>query len=130
MCHFCCYRSWLLSSNNDLTLKCARCLQGWELFVQQPKKAVLYIFVREGCHFTYYKDRIEPVPQLKEHSGAGLALSPVEQANGLDKIIGYGTISITEIGATAQTMWIELTKGGGRVCMDLQFNEFVDPRAM
>lgn len=100
------------------------------MFVREPETAVLCILVREGCRFTYYKEHITPVPQLKEHSGTGLALSPTEQANGLDKVIGYGTIPMTEVEPTAQTKWIELTKGGGRVCMDLQFNEFVDPRAM
>lgn len=130
-----CFSNWYLVIRsqifaNGLTVSLVYLSQGWELFVQQPKTAVLYIFVREGCHFTYYKDYIKPVPQLKAHSGTGLALSPAEQANGLDKIIGYGTIALADIGPTATTMWIEMTEGGGRIRMDLQFNEFVDPRSV
>lgn len=103
--------------------------QGWELFVRQPKTAVLNIIVREGAYFSYYKDYIPPIPLPQAHSGTGTSISPVRQANRLDKIIGIGSLPLSNLGPRAQTLWVDLTNGGGRVRLDVQFNEFVDPRS-
>lgn len=89
---------------------------------------MLRVKVLEGCYLTYYRDAIAPPNDSATHSGAASTTSPVAQANGLSKIIGYGSIPVSEIGNDATTMWIDLAAGGGRVRMDVQFNEFVDPR--
>lgn len=102
--------------------------QGWELFVRQPKTAILTVVVREGSSFSYYKDYIARMPIPKTHSGSGIVLSPVERANALDNVIGFGTVPVADLGSTAKTIWVELTRGGGRVRMDVQFSEFVDPK--
>lgn len=89
---------------------------------------MLRVRVLEGCYLTYYRDYIAPPTEPTTHSGSAAISSPVERANGLDKIIGYGSIPICDIGTDAKTFWINLTTGGGRVKMDIQSNEFVDPK--
>lgn len=96
--------------------------------MRQPKTAILTVVVREGSSFSYYKDYIARMPIPKTHSGSGIVLSPVERANALDNVIGFGTVPVADLGSTAKTIWVELTRGGGRVRMDVQFSEFVDPK--
>lgn len=103
-------------------------VKGWELFVQQPKTAALRVEVREGCYFSFYRRYIPPLVLPITHSGSGFTQGAVEQANGLDRIIGYGSIPISALGSSARSIWIDLTTGGGRVLMDIQFSEFVNPQ--
>lgn len=89
---------------------------------------MLTVEVREGCPFSYYKDYIAPALPPVTNNMSGSIVSAVAQASKLDGIIGYGSIPIADIGPSAKSVWVELTKGGGRVRLDVQFCEFVDPQ--
>lgn len=102
--------------------------QGWELYVQQPKTGMLRIEVREGSYLSYYPDYITPPPLPATHSGSSLNTSLTKKANRIDTIIGYGIIPISELTSKASSMWVDLTTGGGRIRLDIQYNQFVDPK--
>lgn len=89
---------------------------------------MLRVEVREGCAFAYYREYIAPRPKPTSHSGSTSEINHVQQANGLDRIIGYGTIPISKLEGQAQTLWVDLRTGGGRIKIDVQFSEFVDPK--
>lgn len=96
--------------------------------MEKPKTGMLKVKVLEGCYLTYYRDFLAPPIDSVTHSGAGSMTSLVAKVNSLNRIIGYGSIPISQISGTAASFWIDLTSGGGRVKMDVQFNEFVDPK--
>lgn len=105
-------------------------MQGWELFVEQPKTAMMRIEVHEGCLFSYYRDYLRPPPDPVTHSGTRNVLAVIgETGRGRrDAIIGYGTVPVSELRGVAEGVWIDLSTGGGRVKVDVQFSEFVDPQ--
>lgn len=103
-------------------------MQGWELFVQQPRTAMLHIEVREGCYLAYYRKYIAPLQLPTTHSGTAKQMNPVAKANRIDTVIGYGSVSISDLVEGACSMWVDLTTGGGRIRIDVQFSEFVDPQ--
>lgn len=99
--------------------------------MQQPRTAMLRVEIREGCYFAYYRDYIPPPPEItSSHSGTVQRVDAVKNANRIDTIIGYGNIPVTNLKGPAQGVWVDLTTGGGRVRIDVQFSEFVDPQIL
>jgi len=86
--------------------------------------------VREGCLLSYYRNYIASPPEPATHSGTRAALAPVEgdRGRGIDTVIGFGSVPISDLRGAAEGIWIDLTTGGGRVKVDVQFSEFVDPQ--
>ncbi|KAI0567460.1 EF hand [Gracilaria domingensis] len=101
--------------------------EGWELYVEQPESAVLRVEVREGSRFTFFKGALPPPSQKPVHSGALALQDPNRIVNGRGTLIGYGSLSVSTLSSFAEALWVDLTTGGGRIRLDVQFNEFIDP---
>ena len=102
--------------------------EGWEIYIEQPKTAMLRVEVREASFFTYYPKFISPPALPTTHSGSADEDRNVRKANRTDPIIGYGTIPISGFSGRPASIWIDLTTGGGRIRVDVQYSEFVEPQ--
>lgn len=108
--------------------------EGWELYVEQAKKAQLRVEVKEGSPWAFYRNFVSAPPLLPSHSGVGdESRKTTEQNNkegkeNRDTLIGYGTMAISEMATYAENVCLDLTVGGGRISLEVQFNEFVDAR--
>lgn len=43
------------------------------------------------------------------------------------RLVGRGSIAVSQLSPRPRNLWVDLAFGGGRVNIDAQFNEFVDP---
>lgn len=99
--------------------------------MQQPITAYLRVTVREGSPFAFYRDYLSApsLPARSSHSGSADDEKPeTKDAVEEDTIIGYGTLAMSQISTGSKNIWVDLTTGGGRVNIDVQYNEYVDPR--
>lgn len=108
------------------TLYCIE--QTWQLYVQQPKTAYLRIEVRESSPWAFYKEYLTAPSLPTTHSGSVESGNPVKEANRAESVIGFGTLALSELSEDSANIWVELTTGGGRINVDLQISEFIDPR--
>lgn len=96
--------------------------------MQQPKTAYLRIEVRESSPWAFYREYLTAPSLPTTHSGSIESENPVKEANRAESVIGFGILSLSELSLEPVNIWVELTTGGGRINVDLQISEFIDPR--
>lgn len=95
--------------------------------MEDPKSAKLIIEVRDVSRWSLYWNK----PRKAVLKSAGTPSGPSPNETGIKKkghLIGRGSIAVSQLNSSPRNLWIELVFGGGRVNIDAQFNEFVDPR--
>lgn len=74
----------------------------------------------------YWNKPSRPALQGSEESEKSEDTSKQKERKG--KFIGSGTLPISQVSSSTKNVWVDLSTGGGRVNIDVQFNLFVDPR--
>lgn len=95
--------------------------------MEDPEEAILTIEIQDTSKWNLYWGS----PRNAVLPPAGTSAGPTESGKSVGekgRVIGSGSIAVSLLSRAPRNLWIDMTYGGGRVNIEAQFNEFVDPR--
>lgn len=123
----------VFEDDNHSEKRCAMWDERLKLFVQQTKSSYMTMTVQvlESNKWTFYAGNVKRPALPSKFTDAEAESKPTfNVGNDVDSIIGMGSIALSDydMSSSPQNVWVELAGGRGSVNLELQFQQFVDPR--